>query len=187
MAARLILDRFKPELAVSCGFGGGLTTGLPPGAVIQAERVVLYDPTSNVLGESLEVPRPETRIALSDVRPGTVVTAERPPDKKMLSRLLPPFFHPAVVDMETYHTARIFLEAQVAFFSLRSVCDELDYEPGLELEHIIDGFGRVNAFKACAYCLRRPGKAARFPALARRSALAAEVLSRVLQEILEHI
>jgi len=187
IGARLVLDRFKPELAISCGFGGGLTTDLLPGAVIQAERVVLYNHRNNTLEESLELLCPEIRIMSSDLRPGTVVTTTHPPDKKALSLLLPTHFHPAVVDMETYHTARIFLEAQVAFLSLRSVCDEQDFDPDLELERLTDGFGQINSFKACAYCLRHPGKIIWFLSLAKRSALAAKVLCRLLEEVFERI
>jgi adenosylhomocysteine nucleosidase len=187
MGARLALDRFKPELAVSCGFGGGLTADLPSGAVIQAERVVLYEPARHTLKEPLNTTWPKTDTTGPNLRPGTVVTAEQPPNKKTLGELLPASFHPAVVDMETYHTARIFLEAEIPFLSLRAVCDERDFDPDLDLERLTDGFGRIHAIKAVAYCLRHPGTMPRFLALARRSAPAAEALASVLEKVLAHI
>jgi adenosylhomocysteine nucleosidase len=183
MGARLVLDRFKPDMAVCCGFGGALTEGLPPGSVICAERVVLYDEKTGTLGELLPLPRPPSRFQTPDIKPGTVVTADRPPDKKALARMLPASFHPAVVDMETYHPAQIFLEVKVPFLSLRSVCDELEFEPGLELELLVNCSGRIDLRRVCAYCLRDPRRLIRFFYLARRSALAAKSLCEVLARI----
>ena len=180
IAARFVVERLHPHIVVCCGFGGGLTRGRAPGSVLCAERVAFYDEKTGSIGEPLPIPRSEVGLQMPDVEMGTVITADQPPDKKRLASLLPASFHPAVVDMETYYAAQIFLQAAVPFLSVRSVCDELEYEPGLDLELLLNRSGRIDFRRICAYALADPKRIARFFHLARRSALAARSLCQRL-------
>jgi adenosylhomocysteine nucleosidase len=129
-AGETLMDRCRPDLLVSLGFGGALTPGLAAGDLVLGETFWHYNPDTRELkaGSKPAPPRSLTllRRALEEAGftavTGSLVTTTRIIHKGRQGELLAGLPQP-VLDLETVALAEVAAAHDLAFLSLRVITD----------------------------------------------------------------
>ena len=146
---RFIIERFKPSLIISAGFGGALSPSFKIGDIVIGEWVVSL--TKN-----------EKRNLFSDVpncgydfKKGGILTENRfiynPGEKKKLFEDTGAL----VVDMETWSVTEAAIERGVKVLSVRSISDEYS-ETLPDMGSIFNSRGVLDKGKALTYFVSHP-------------------------------
>jgi adenosylhomocysteine nucleosidase len=178
-----------PELIVSAGFCGGLTTNLLVGDAVVANRLF-------IAGDDHLEEEP-TRIADTCLR---FVTGSNPHDrlfggcyvstphmvsKQRLAGLLPhDMKNPAVVEMESAAIARVAVENNTVFAAIRTVSDPLEEELGFSLDEFCDDAMNIRINRVLKTCFNKPRIIPQLYRLSRNSRIAAASLSRAFERFL---
>jgi adenosylhomocysteine nucleosidase len=186
-AGEILLDRCRPELLVSAGFGGALTPGLVAGDLVLGETFWHYDPETGELkpGPQPSLPRPlpflcgALKQAGLPAVTGSLVTTSRIIHKGRQGGPLAGLGRP-VLDLETGALAQLAATQGLAFLSLRAITDG----PAEEIPEFLHTAGDPGASHGAGAALR--WLAADFRRLGdllflwRRSRAAARQLARAL-------
>jgi adenosylhomocysteine nucleosidase len=156
-AGETLVDRCRPELLVSVGFGGALTPGLAAGDLVLGETFWHYSPDTRELkaGPQPAPPRPLPRLCgalkqagLSAVT-GSLVSTSRIIHKGRQGEPLAGLPHP-VLDLETGVLAELAASQDMAFLSLRAITDG----PGEEIPAFLHTAGTPGANLGAGAALR---------------------------------
>jgi adenosylhomocysteine nucleosidase len=191
-AASWIFQRYQPQALISLGFGGAVTPGLPPGALVLGETYWGYEPETGKLGALPAPPFPATPAELLEklrsrglpAFQGSIVTSPKVIHKAGQGGPLQCLAHP-VLDMETRVLTLSARQRDVPFLGLRAVTDTAEEEiPELLRQAALKGqMPTVGA--ALAWLAADPRRLPVLLRLWRRSRLAAERLAQALEVVLE--
>jgi adenosylhomocysteine nucleosidase len=144
----LIIQKFKPNLIISAGFGGALDADLKVGDIIVGEWV-------------LSLKRNETMRLLSDLtglgngfKKGGILTENRFIHDPMEKRKLFETSGVLAVDMETWGVVEASLQSGIRVLSIRSISDE-SWEVLPNMDYIFSG-GKLDKRKALSYFTSYP-------------------------------
>ena len=191
-AARRALDQIPgAELVIGTGVVGALSSGLKPGDLVLADRVMTIDAEGNVAegvmaggDEHLRAVGRSLAAAGIAYSTGAILTSHRVLATGAEKRRAKESTGAIAVDMET---AAIAAEANVRrlpFLALRAVLDEVDDEvAGGELA---DEDGNVRPLAAASYLLRNPATMLKLPRmmlnLSRATTAIADALTAIAHE-----
>jgi len=176
----------QPDLIICFGFGGGLSERLEVGQVNLVRYFVLWNDAGSFDGEEFYLePSSELLRFCSERRVGLCrsVTVGALTSKPRLSESVGRF--PAVVDMESYHAARIACDAGIPLLCIRAISDGLNDEIDFDLSTIADDSGQVKVGRVLLAVLRRPSLAGSFYRAWRRSRWASIRLGEILAALLD--
>lgn len=189
VTARKLIDEAHPDLVVSAGFCGGISTELRVGDVVLATGLTI------VSGQGLnEVPvtiAPVCRDFVSRqaaegqrVFGGLFATTMAIMPKGRLAALLPADAPWPVVEMESAAIARLAGEKGIPFVGLRTVSDPSDEELGFSLDEFCDEQMRIRIPRVLLTIARKPRIIPQLIRLARNSRIAAASLSHAMERLL---
>ncbi len=146
---RFIIEKFKPTLIISVGFGGGLSPSLKVGDIVIGEWV-------------LSLKRNEKRNLFNDVqrledgfKKGGILTENRfiydPKEKKKLFESSGAL----AVDMETWGVSEVAFQSGINVLSIRSISDEYT-EKLPDMGSIFNSSGVFDKKKALTYFVSNP-------------------------------
>jgi adenosylhomocysteine nucleosidase len=134
-AGESLVERCRPDLLVSLGFGGALAPGLAAGNLVLGETFWRYDPDTRELQAGPNPPPPRslpllegalTQAGLPAVT-GSLVTTSRILHKGRQGELPAGLAQP-VLDLETSALAEVAAAHDLTFLSLRAITDEAGEE-----------------------------------------------------------
>lgn len=144
-----IIQKFKPTLIISAGFGGALSPGLKVGDIVIGEWVLSLKKNEKITLLS-DVPHLE-----HDFTKGGILTENRfisdPIEKKKLFEESGAL----TVDMETWGVTEAALKNDIKVMSIRSISDECD-ETLPDMGSIFNARSVLDKKKALAYFLSHP-------------------------------
>lgn len=162
-ALRQVCDRCAPSLIISMGYAGAVIPQLKIGDLIVADKVLEF--SGNPVGvdwavkqEIHEIPiRPVSIDKTLEFERGGLLTVDevvyKPEGKRALGRL----YRVLAVEMETSALARMALEKQIPFMSLRAISDTVDCELP-DFSSMKDKQGEVSKIKAGWHVITHPEK-----------------------------
>lgn len=115
-AARVLVERYRPELLISAGFAGSLIEDLKTGSIVVPEVVIDAATGTQYRCEPL---------ALGELQ-GVLVTDVDVAGKHAKAGLAHKF-HASIVDMEAAGVARVAREKGIAFCCVKAISDELEF------------------------------------------------------------
>lgn len=184
-----LLSATPPDLMISLGFAGALSSRLILGQTVWAKELAVLDASAETCvvryrcgGGAGGPSNTPDFFAEHAVEPVRFLTVERLRPKTELARLVPE--SSAVTEMETTSIAEVAHAHATPFVGLRAISDELDLEIDLDLDSIVDRHGRVRLYKLLPTVLARPRCVRSLPALRRGSKLAGRNLARTLAALL---
>jgi nucleoside phosphorylase len=175
------------ELVIGTGVVGALASGLKPGDLILADRIITSRTEGDVeqaaaFGEAhLDTIRRTLSAAGVGHSTGTILTTSRVltvAEKHSANKITGAI----AVDMES---AAIAVEASargLPFVVLRAVLDEVDDEVA-GAEAMADDLGKVKPLAATAYLVRNPGAVLKLPRMIRNLSLATAAIADALEAI----
>ncbi len=192
LAGERLLALCRPQILLSCGFGGALTPELAPGAIVLGDSFWHYFPETGVL-EGVAAP-PPPRPLPEMVRylkqaglaafPGSLITTPFIINKARQAGPLLHLTHP-VLDLETSALAEVAAAHGLAFVSLRAITDGAGEEmPDFLLEGWQPG-RKMGPRTAFTWLAADPRRAKTLLHLRRRSRLAAQQLAQALNLLLD--
>jgi nucleoside phosphorylase len=191
-AVAFILEHYQPRVFICLGFGGGVTTALPAGALVLGETCWGYEPETGALRDLAAPPAP---VFLEEVQKqlqahglpafrGCVVTTPGITHKASQATRLAHLTHP-VLDLETAAVAAAVGPRGLPFLTLRAVTDTGGEEiPGFIQTAAATG-REPSPGAALAWVAADPRRLATLVRLWRRSRLAAANLAQALAVVLE--
>ena len=118
-AAEIIIRHYSPKLALSVGLTGGLVNNFSIGDIVIG-RKIFYSHNKSVMCS--HVPSSHA-FNMGTVRYGNIFTADKvlvqPEKKKQILRK----FDVDIVDMESYHIARLAQTADIPFLAVKAISD----------------------------------------------------------------
>jgi len=174
LAARAVVEKFRPQVLISAGFAGALIRSLKVASVVTPNVIVdgrtgteyRCQTSGDLVGGGVLVSAPD--IADADSKAGL---AER--------------FHALVVDMEAATIAKVAEEFAIGFRCVKAISDEFDFfMPPMAPFVDADGGFRTRRFAAWALCHPRYWPAT--VRLARNSHRAAKALADWLRRNLKN-
>ncbi len=187
MKALNFLNRIsKPELVMNIGFAGALTDKLEIGDVVFIKGSIKWPECTTIQLEfqlsSLKKFRGKFR-----TYPAVSLTVPRMVSKSRLSKLdlISQSEGEWVVDLETFHYARICQDMGFALVVIRSITDTLGDEFSFHLEEITDKYGHVAPHLAFRLAMQRPALVPHFWHLWRVSTKAASNLAKATISYIE--
>ena len=189
VAAGKLIDELHPDLVVSAGFCGGISTELRVGDVVLATGLAAV--SENGLQE---VPVSIAPLCLDFVSRqfaegqrvfgGLFASTAVIMPKGRLAVLLPADAPYPVVEMESAAIARLAGENGIPFVGLRTVSDPFDEELGFSLDEFCDERMRIRIPKVLLTIARKPRIIPQLIRLARNSRVAAGSLSQAVEQLL---
>jgi nucleoside phosphorylase len=176
-----------PEMIIATGVAGALSSGLKPGDLILADRLLQIESDGEIArrvdsikpADLQNASRALTRAGLH-FSTGAMLTMHR-----VISvaekRLAKETTGAIAVDMETAAIAAEAGARNIPFISLRAVLDEVDDEvPGAE---VLDDQGRVRPLAATSYFVRNPGVILELPKMVRNLSRATKSIADAIEAI----
>jgi adenosylhomocysteine nucleosidase len=183
-ASETLLGTVALSGVVVVGVAGGLTSDLPPGALLVGREV---------LAGGSPAPPPDLRWLERipndpDVYRGTIVShsvmlCTRESKASARARLRPA--GSAAVDLETAAVAKVAARRGVPYIAVRAISDTAGESLPLDFNRFRDDSGQIDRFKVARQSLLRPGLVAPLWRLRRRVSLCAENLARLIVPMLE--
>ncbi len=158
-ASQLVLERYRPQAAVSFGVAGALSPQLRAGDIVLCERVYASEPSARspitcdpgllqVASKAAENPR-------LPVRTGAASTVDRVAATPQGKLRLRENTGADIVEMEGHWVAQAAQAAGVPFLAVRAVLDEAaDALP--KIPGFVDGDGRTHRLRVLPYLVRQP-------------------------------
>lgn len=169
-AARVLMEKYRPEMLVSAGLAGALIRSLKvgnivlPNVIVDAENGLEYrcDVGGDVIGGGVLVTAPEIAGANSK--------------RELVER-----FHALVVDMEAAGVAKVAQEQGTGFRCVKVISDEAGFVMP-PLNQFVDADGQFQQGRFVRWLVLRPQHWAKTVALGRNSARANSVLCGWLRQ-----
>jgi len=155
-AVASLCDRVRPAALLGAGVAGALSSDLAVGEIVASRRVLDFEgearpPDAELLSRAAEI---------SNARPGTLVTVERPlvavKEKSALSATLNGS-GPAAADMESAAWARAAASRGVPYLVLRAICDRADEDLPDYLARCVGSDGGIRRSAVVLSAVARPG------------------------------
>ncbi len=172
-----MLDEHRPSHVIHLGFAGGLNPTIRAGSVVNVAWVI--DGKGGVMQLDGGVPHPGT-LPSDDVARGndTLLTVDHLVHNSAEKGILFVRHHAAVVDMETYHLARLAAQRNVSMTVLRAVSDPAAMSIPPETENWVNPDGSHRIVAAITHLATHPWKIAGIIQLARNVKLASRNLAQ---------
>lgn len=189
-ATEMLIEEFHPDLLISTGFCGGISTELLAGDVVVAEHVFIADACGceeipvqlSGIGQTF-VSR--QHVEGKRVAGGTFISTSALTSKAHLAEILSPQPPNMVVDMESGAIAIIAAEHTIPLLVIRAVSDTADEELGFPLEEFCDtDMRRIHPGKVLHTVLRKPRLIPQLVRLAFSSRTAAENITATFSRLL---
>lgn len=164
VAARAVIDHYRPALLVSVGLAGALIRSLKVGSVF----------TPNVVIDTADGAEYRCTADGNHVSGGVLVSSGEIAGAEA-KRELVKRFHGLVVDMEAAGVARIAQQEQIAFRCVKAISDESDFVMP-PMGRFLSASGEFHSGKFALWAAVRPWQWARIVALARNSKRAIHAL-----------
>ncbi len=177
----------RPEMIIATGVAGALSSGLEPGDLVLADRLLILESdekiarrVDSIRAADLAVAgRALTRAGLR-YSMGAMLTMDRVISAAE-KRLAKSSTGAIAVDMETAAIAAEARTREIPFIAMRAVLDQLDDEvPGVD---ILDRDGRVRPLAATSFFVRNPGVFLELPRMIRNLARATNSIADALEAI----
>jgi adenosylhomocysteine nucleosidase len=178
LAARAVVEKFRPQVLISAGFAGALIRSLKVGSVV----------TPNVIVDARTGTEYRCQMGGDLVGGGVLVSATDIADAESKAHLAERF-HALVVDMEAATIAKVAEEFAIGFRCVKAISDEFDFiMPPMARFVGVDGGFQTRRFAGWALCHPRYWPATvRLARNSRRAARAlADWLRRNLKNDLRH-
>jgi adenosylhomocysteine nucleosidase len=188
-AARRAFDQISgAELVIGTGVVGALSSGLKPGDLILADRVLALHPDAGLAEQVAAADEERVRdvgrsltMAGIEYSTGALLTSHRVLATGAEKRRAKESTGAIAVDMETATLAAEAAVRGIPFLALRTVLDEVDEEVfGAE---IADEDGAVRPAAAVSYLLRNPGAMLKVPRMVRNLSRATAAIADALTAI----
>lgn len=184
-ATRLLIDTFRPELIISFGFAGSLSTRLNVGDIAVADRLLnlhhgLFSEQQGLTGDLVESILPDA-LRAAFISTATVTS------KKELAGILPANITLAVVEMETAAVAHVAKEAEIPMIAVRSISDRFDDELGFSLEEFCDSSLNLKIWRVALTIAKKPWILPQLIRLSGNSQIAAKALAVALSDIITRL
>ena len=187
-----ILDKHRPQRLILIGFAGGLNTSMKAGDLVDVSGVM------NTQGNRVELscddrwlPHYGDHSGLSKQGPtrwvSDLITLDRLVSSPHEKHALHKRYGAGVVDMESYHVARLATKWGVPIRILRAVSDPVDTTLPIESLTWTRPDGRTNLAAVGAYLARRPWQLGIMISLARHASRAAEALAAAVANEIQAI
>jgi len=157
LAARAVLEKYRPEVLISAGFAGGLVRRLKVGCVI----------TPNVIVDARSGNEYRCTPLEDFVAGGVLVSAGEIAGPESKQELVEKF-HALAVDMEASAVAQVARDAGIGFFCVKAISDEFSV-PMLPLNQFVNATGNFLTGKFIYWTMLRPWTWPRMIALGRNS------------------
>lgn len=175
----------NPELIISAGFGGALSSSISLGEVFLAEKLYSYS-SGSITCETTPDPGLGALIG-TGLRRGTFITTDEIIEKNRISSLLPDPAGINLLEMESSAIAAICRSRGIRFSAIRSVSDAADHDPSSLFRRICDNDFNISMAKVALSLIKKPSTLSEFLQLSRNSAIAGKSLSEALAYTLERI
>jgi adenosylhomocysteine nucleosidase len=175
----------SPDIIISSGFCGALSSEVVVGEQFLAEELYLY--SSGAITAKTTPDQRLTALIGTWLRKGTFITTADIAEKAHLHALLP---NPAalyMLEMESSAIAAVCRDRNIRFIAIRSVCDTADQDPGRLLQQICDKEFNVRITKVALSLIKNPSILPEYLQLYRNTAVAGKTLSEGLAYSLERI
>lgn len=188
-AARILIEELRPDLLMSAGFCGGISTELRVGDVVLATGLTtVSDNGQHVV--PVVMPAVAREFVLRQTAEGqrmfaglfATTTVIMP--KSRLAALLPRDAPFPVVEMESAAIALLAGENGIPFVGLRTVSDPFDEELAFSLDEFCDERMRIRIPRVLLTIARKPRIIPQLIRLARNSRVAARTLSQAVERFL---
>jgi len=170
IAARAVVDQYRPALLISVGLAGALIRSLKVGSVF----------TPNVVLDAADGAEYRCAADGNHVSGGVLVSAAEiagvEGKRELVNR-----FHGLVVDMEAAGVARIAQQEQIGFRCVKAISDAADFTMP-PMGKFLDAAGEFQNGKFALWAALRPWQWPRIAALARNSKRAISALSDRLRK-----
>jgi adenosylhomocysteine nucleosidase len=170
LAARAMVEQFRPSVLMSVGLAGGLIRSLKVGSVF----------TPSVVVDGADEAEYRCSAESSRVSGGVLVSSGEVAGNGMKEKLVNRF-HALVVDMEAAGVARVAQNENIVFRCVKTISDEADFVMP-PMSGFIDSSGNFQNGKFAAWAVWRPWQWAKVAALARNSRRATRVLCDWLEK-----
>jgi adenosylhomocysteine nucleosidase len=187
--AEKLVQAVLPDMMISVGFCGGISTELLVGDVVMATGLVIV--SRNVLDDiPVGIPAVSRNFAVRQTAEGYRVFAglfastATIMQKSQVAALLPPEAPYPVVEMESAAIAIVAVENNIPFVGIRSVSDPFDEELGFSLDEFCDDRMRIRIPKVLLTIARKPRIIPQLTRLSRNSRVAAASLSQAVERFL---
>lgn len=190
-ATLTLIDSYSPRLIISLGFGGALSPGLPPGAVVLGQEYWYYNLAVNTLQTLATIPPVwplgQLILLLQSAQipafPGVLVSTSEIISKSTHSGPLLHLPNP-VLDLETFTVAQVARDKKLPFLGIRSITDTGEEEIADFLRAQIRHHQQVRIGGTLAAVLKKPTRLAYLIKLGIRARLAGNRLAQALGTLL---
>ncbi len=176
------LERYKPEIILSIGFGGALYKNAEIGDLVWASRVFFVSEEGM---EAMELSGSDDIPGRLCMRRGSIITLEKQMIKSDLKEILPPGLIFPVCDMETFPLARVASRKGLSFFAIRAITDRADEDIPEEFFSVCDESRMYRFSRAARLIIGKPKLIQESIKLARRATLASKQLSQAVRSLLQ--
>jgi adenosylhomocysteine nucleosidase len=188
-ATEHLVQAAQPEILISAGFCGGISTELHVGDVVVATGLIVVS-EKGLDDVPVEITTSSRNFIVRQMAEGRRVFgglfASTPVimQKSRLASLLPANAQSPVVEMESAAVAIIAVENCIPFTGLRAVSDPFDEELGFSLDEFCDKRMRIRISKVLLTVVRKPRIIPQLIRLARNSRVAGTSLSQAVERFL---
>ena len=185
--ARRALDTMpRPEMIIATGVAGALSSGLGPGDLVLADRILVIRAEGRDAEEVIAVEQPHLRtigrslkLAGVEYATGAMLTAHRVLASSAEKRGTKSVTGAIAVDMETAAIAAEAAARAIPFIAIRAILDDVDEDvTGAEMA---DEEGRVRPLAATSYLMRNPGAMLKLPRMIRNLSRATAAIADALE------
>lgn len=176
------LESRRPDVCISSGLVGALSSDLHHGQVLVAARVLRSD-TSGSLATSFALMTAAVNSGATSVKTfvtnGGIIGDAR--SKRAMSSL------GDAVEMESFHVLASACSAHIPSVAIRAVSDTVDQDLPMDFAKVVDRAGHVRWTKMAREIGRHPGKISSLIQFGRESRRAAEKLADFLDRYIREI
>ncbi len=185
-AIRFLEKIGRSKSVINVGFAGALSRELLLGDVVYVSKAVNW-PSCETIQLATLCDSGIKAGSIHVIGDATCLTVPKMLSKKKMARLSFLRNKKAVVDLETYHYARVCRERGIPLVVLRGITDVLDDRFLFALEDIADKHGHVDPLRALKNALIKPSLVPHFWKLWRVSSMAAENMAKALISLVGNI
>jgi adenosylhomocysteine nucleosidase len=157
-AVHHVCSEYKPDVAVSIGYGGALYAGARGGEIVMGLGGMSINASGSLAGHKIyRTPDVLDKMNISlPIKLGTIVTLPGLIKKSEIIAKLPANVQNPVCDMETYAYADYCEDIGIRFFAIRGITDLGNQDITQDIAGIMDEFGKVDVIKAIITILKSP-------------------------------
>ncbi|OGW45323.1 MAG: hypothetical protein A2078_01955, partial [Nitrospirae bacterium GWC2_57_9] len=194
---KYVLCEHRPDIVLSCGFGGALYYRADIGDLVLASRYFFMTREGAIELPQLSARATHFQRSLWNgpittrlqkkvaVKEGSFLTLSQWAAKSKLRKEIPRDAEYPVCDRETLHLARLAYTANLPFFAIRAITDRVDEDIPEELFQVTDENGMYSLSRSLSLLLSRPSLIPDSLALGRHAAIAAKSLGEAVKALAE--